>query len=233
MKDKSRAVIFLVGLGAPASMYACYLDNLKSYLSLKACHVIEWWSQNDFGISELQSCMADSEAILIGHSAGGAVALHALEKWPNQVKKVIMLDSHFLRSADKLSSVSGMLEVMLQNDNVFLQDKVKNAYATVVKNDRVFRVALKYAIQWVNESFDQACMLTATMPAHSILFVGFTDSGYQSLDAEGVNKLSYYWDKFGVDVKFIPMGHFDLVDEQYADIINQSLAGWLSFTSYD
>jgi pimeloyl-ACP methyl ester carboxylesterase len=223
----NKIAVFLVGIGAPASLYIDYFDDLKAHLPETNVFVLEWWKQDDFGISALQSYLGKAEMMLIGHSAGSVIALQALAKWPASVKKIIMLDSHFQRSRNALPTVNGMLEIMLSQDPTELQDRVKNAYAPILENDLVFNRALEFAIKWVNDSFDQACTMLDAMPAHSALQIGFTNLAYQMLNAEDEKTLFAFWEEFGVDVECLPMNHFDLIDEQSAASINQVIAGWL------
>jgi thioesterase domain-containing protein len=138
-----------------------------------------------------------------------------------------MLDSHFLRSKKSLITVSGMLDIMLSKDNTTIKNKVKNAYAPIIDNSSDFDKALTYAVEWVNTHFDQACAMFNTMPEHSALHIGFTNSSYQLLSAEDKKAALASWAQFNVDVKFSPMNHFDLVDEKYAASVNQLIAAWL------
>lgn len=227
MSHLNKIAVFLVGIGAPASLYVDYLDDLKAHLPETNVLILEWWKQDDFGINALQSYIGKSEMMLIGHSAGSVIALQALAKWPASVKKIVMLDSHFQRSRNALPTVSGMLEIMLSCDPTELQDRVKSAYAPILKDDLVFNRALEFAIEWVNDSFDQACTLLSAMPAHSALQIGFTNLAYQMLSPEDEKVLFALWEKFSVDVECLPMNHFDLIDERSASSINQVIAGWL------
>lgn len=227
MDDINKVAVFIVGLGASASLYADYLDNLKKYLPQTKLFVLEWWNQDDFGISALQSYIGNSNVILIGHSAGGVIALQAVAKWPALVKKIILLDSHFLRTKNTLLTVSRMLDTILSKTNLTIKNKVKNAYAPIIDNSLAFNKALEFAVEWVNTRFDQVCTMFNTMPAHSALQIGFTNSGYQILNDEDERVLLAFWEKFSVDVKFFPMNHFDLIEDQYAAGINQLIADWL------
>lgn len=227
MDDMNKIVVFIVGLGAPANLYTDYLDDLKKHLPQTKLLILEWWNQDDFGMHMLQSYIGNSDVILIGHSAGGVIALQALAKWPDLVKKIIMLDSHFLRTKNTLLSVSRMLDIMLSKDNIIIKNKVKNAYAPIIDDSVAFNKALDFAIEWVNVSFDQVCTRFNTMPAHSALHIGFTNSGYQILNAEDEKALLASWGKLNVDAKFIPMNHFDFIDKKYAAEVNQLIGGWL------
>jgi pimeloyl-ACP methyl ester carboxylesterase len=182
MDNVDTVVIFLVGLGAPASLYTDYINDLKKRLPYQPkLFVLEWWNECDFGINELKIYINNSEVILIGHSAGSVIALQTLAQWPHLVKKIIMLDSHFLRKPASLATVSRMLETILSNDSLTIQQKVKNAYLPILENDLIFNKALKFAIEWVNHSFDNACTMLNTLPAHSSLYIGFTNSRYKCL----------------------------------------------------
>lgn len=228
MDTITQTVIFIVGLGAPEDLYVDYLGDLKTTLPHAKFLVLEWWNQDDFGMTTLQSYIGNSDVILIAHSAGSVIALQALEKWPAFIKKIIMLDSHFLRSHHVLPTIERMLEIMLTKDNSTIQNRVKDAYAPMLVNDAIFKNALQFAINWVNEHFDQACNLFDTMPAHAALFIGFTNSSYQILNSEEQNTLSALWQKHNVDVKFFPINHFDLIEENNAKRINQCIVNWLS-----
>ena len=226
INKRNKKAVFLVGLGAPASLYADYIDDLKKYLPQTTLFVLEWWNQADFGINTLQSYIGDSDVILIAHSAGSVIALQALAKWPTAVKKIIMLDSHFLRTKNTLVTVNHMLDIMLSKNNLTVKNKVINAYAPIIDNSLSFNKALEFAIEWVNVNFDQTCTLFNTMPAHSALLIGFTNSGYQILNAEDEKALLTLWKKFNIDLKFLPMNHFDLIDDKCAARLNQLIAGW-------
>lgn len=223
----TNTIIFIVGLGAPAHLYADYLQNLKTLLPQSELLVLEWWSQDDFGMTQLQEYIGNSEVVLIGHSAGGSIALQAMMKWPALVKKIIMLDSHFLRTKNTLLSISRILDIMVNQDNVTIQNKVKDAYAPVVANSTQFTNALNYAIDWVNSSFDQACLHFNKMSAYSALLISFTNASYQMLDENDEIALLTQWKKFNVDVESLPMNHFDLIDKKHAAEINHLLVDWL------
>jgi pimeloyl-ACP methyl ester carboxylesterase len=228
MNSVTQTIIFLVGLGAPANLYDDYLDDLRKKLPQTKLFVLEWWSQNDFGLRILQSYIGDSELILIGHSGGSVIALQALEKWPNSIKKIVMLDSHFLRTHQSLPTVARMLDIILINNKLSIQNKIRAAYAPLLINDVAFTKALNYAIQWVNERFDMTCHSLNTLPSHSVLFIGFTNSSYQILNNEEINALSVQWKKINVDVNFFAINHFDLIENKNASVINQVIATWLS-----
>lgn len=232
LREVNKKVIFLVGLGSPASLYEDYFDDLKKNLPKIKLFVCEWWNQEDFGINSLQSYIDGSEVILIAHSAGGVIALEALAKWPSFVKKIILLDSHFLRTMNTLPTVNHMLDIMLRNDDSVIKDRVKNAYAPIIDNSVVFNKALKFAIDWVNSRFHQVSSKINAMPAHSVLFIGFSNSGYQILNPEDEKALLITWKKFNVAPKFLPMNHFDLIDTKYATQINQLLSKWLIKPNY-
>lgn len=222
-------VVFIVGVGAPANLYADYFDDLKKRLPHITLFVLEWWKEDDFGINTLKSYINNSDVILIGHSAGSVLALQALVNWPCLVKKIIMLDSHFLRARNSLPTVSHMLDIILSKSNPTIKNKVENAYAPLLKNDLAFNSALTFAIEWVNDNFDRVCHIVAKMQEHSALHIGFTNSVYQILDAEDEKALLALWGKFGVDVKCFPMTHFDLINNKHAAIINQFIASWLHY----
>lgn len=222
-----KKVIFIVGLGTPADLYTDYLDDLKKQMPQIELLVLAWWNQDDFGINLLRSYIDDSHVILIAHSAGGVIAFQALAKWPELIKKIIMLDSHFLRTPHALSTVAHMLDTILSKDNKVIQDKVKNAYAPILHDDATFNKALKFAVNWVNEHFDPSCNLLKMMPAHSVLFIGFTNSNYQILNDKDKSVLLRIWNKFNVDVKFFLINHFDLIESKSANDINQLIVDWL------
>ncbi len=222
-----KTVIFIVGLGAPANLYKDYLEDLKARLPQTQIMVLEWWNQPDYGINKLHSYIGNSEVILIAHSAGGVIALQALEKWPGQVKKIMMLDSHFLHTRKALPTVKSILDIMLSHDSPAIRHNVKNAYAPIIDNDVVFNDAFKFAIDWVNNSFDAARDNLKNLPAHSALHIGFTNSSYQLIDDEDKKAAKELWGKSNVDTKFLPMNHFDLIDDKHAANINQSIITWL------
>jgi pimeloyl-ACP methyl ester carboxylesterase len=228
MKEVAPTVIFIVGLGAPASIYTAYLENLRSHLPQMELHILEWWKQTDFGVAGLQSTMEGKEVIVIGHSAGSVLALQAFSKGPGQIKKIIMLDSHFLRTQSALPGISQMLDLMLNQDDAATQNKVRAAYAQVVENDSSFKAALQFAVDWVNAYFDQVCPQLKAMPQSSVLYIGFTNPTYQKLNAENEEALLASWKKWGVDVEFFPSNHFDLIEVEQAAAINQLIADWLN-----
>jgi pimeloyl-ACP methyl ester carboxylesterase len=227
MDNINKIAVFLVGLGSPASLYSDYINNLKKHLPKTTIFVLEWWSQDDFGINELQSYINNSEVILIGHSAGSVIALQAFAKWSTLVKKIIMLDSHFLRTRNVLPTISRMLDIMLSKDDSSIKNKVKSAYAPIIKNSLAFNKAFQFAIEWVSTSFNQVCTMFNAMPAHSALYIGLTNSSYQILSTEDEKAVLALWEQYSVDVKFLRMNHFDLIDDKYAVDINQLIARWL------
>lgn len=227
MDDIDIKVVFLVGVGAPASLYKDYLDNLKKHLPKAKVFVLEWWNQEDFGISQLQSYIGNSEVMLIGHSAGSVIALQALMKWPAFVTKIVMLDSHFQRSKNALPTVSRMLEVMLSNNKPSIKNKIETAYAPHIDDASNFNKALSFAIEWVNTSFDSARNLFNVMPAHSALLIGFTNMSYRIMSSDDETTLTQSWKNFNVDVKSIPMNHFDLIDARYGESINQLIRNYV------
>lgn len=228
MNSINQRIIFIVGLGAPASLYDDYLEDLKKKMPQAEILVLEWWSQKDFGFHTLQFYMNHSNVILVAHSGGSVIALQALEKWPDQIKKIVMLDSHFLRTQKTLPTVTRMLDVMLKDDDIQIQNKVRQAYAPVVDDDIAFNQAFHWAVQWVNEKFELTCHLLNAMPMHSVLFIGFTNASYQILNPEEQNALSTLWKKFHVDIYFVLISHFYLIEKMSANAINQIIVDWLS-----
>lgn len=220
-------IIFIVGLGAPASLYKNYLDDLQKRMPQATISVLEWWNQKDYGISKLKSYIGNSEAILIAHSAGGVIALQALEKWSQQIKKIIMLDSHFLHTRKALPTVKGILDVMLSHDTHSIRHLVKNAYAPIIDNDVVFNDAFAYAIEWVNNNFDNACATLKTLSDNSVMYIGFTNSSYEIINEDDKKSTLELWEKSNVEAKFLPMNHFDLIDNKHAANINQLIVDWL------
>lgn len=227
MHTTPNIIVFIVGLGAPASLYTEYLEDLKKRLPETQIMVLEWWNQADFGMNKLQRFIGNSEVVLLAHSAGGVIALQALAKWPEQIKKIIMLDSHFLHTRKELPTVKSILDIMLSHDSPAIRHNVKNAYAPIIDNDLVFNDAFKFAIDWVNNSFDQACDNLKMMPKHSALHIGFTNSSYQLLNGEDEKTALALWGKSNVDTEFLPMNHFDLIDANHAADINQKIVDWL------
>lgn len=228
MEQRDQNLIFIVGVGAPANLYSDYLEDLKKRLPQKNLKVIEWWNQADFGITALDASIENADAILVCHSGGGTLGLQAIAKWPNNIKKIIMLDSQFLHKRPPLLTVSQILDVMLSQDDSTIKNKVKAAYAPIIDDDLIFNKSLNFAIAWVNKQFDSACLKLNTMAAHTALFMGFTNSGYQALSGEEKNTLLAFWKRFGVDVKFLPINHFDLIDKKHAVTINQMIVSWLN-----
>lgn len=224
----SITVIFIVGIGAPAELYIDYLADLKEQISPTKLWVLEWWNQHDFGMNLLQSYIDNSEVILIGHSSGSNLALQALIKWPKLVKKIIMLDPHFLRTTHTLPTVARMLDVILSEDNRVTQERVTKAYEPLINNDATFNNALKYAINWVHEDFDKSCNLLKTFPTHSVLFIVFTNSNYQIVNDGSKKIIRDLWENFNVDLRFLPTHHFDLIENKCARSINQLIKDWLA-----
>lgn len=227
MNAITKNTVFLVGLGAPTSLYADYLTNLKKNLPQTSIHVLEWWNQADFGIETLQSFMDNSEVTLIGHSGGSVIALQAFAKWPTLVKKIIMIDSHFLHTRHSLPTVSQMLDIMLSNDNLTIQNQVKDAYMPIINDDLIFNKAFQFAIDWVNDYFDEVCSTLNTLPPHSVLQIGLTNSSYQKMSIIDKKSLITLWGKYHVDVECLPINHFDLIDTKCAAAINQLIIDWL------
>src|SRR3990167_5770225 len=199
MDATPKILVFIVGLGAPANLYRDYLDDLQTRLPQTQLMVLEWWNQADFGINKLQSYIGNSEVVLVGHSAGGVIALQALAKWPEQIKKIIMLDSHFLHTRKALPTVKSILDIMLSHDSPAIRHNVKNAYAPIIDNDLVFNDAFKFAIDWVNNSFDASCENLKILPSHSALHIGFTNSSYQLMNDEDQKTALVLWGKSNVD----------------------------------
>jgi pimeloyl-ACP methyl ester carboxylesterase len=224
---KKNTIIFFVGLGAPANLYTHYLNDLRKRLPQTQLQVFKWWNQQDFDINILKSYIENTNVTFIGHSGGSVVSLKALMKWPHLIEKIIMLDSHFLKSRDSLPSVSDTLEIMLKHDNSIIQEHVKNAYKPVIENPANFNNAFQSAITWVNTWFNEACELLSTLPAHSALHIGFTNSRYEKLNIEDKKTLEVFWNKYHVDVKTFLINHFDLIDVKEAAAINQCIVEWL------
>ena len=102
-------VLLLHGWGAPAETYRLIIDHLAGY-----CRVIapdlpgfgrsdeppEAWPPARFAafVNAFATALGLTEAVLIGHSNGGRIALHLLtEECAFQVKKVILMDAAGLK----------------------------------------------------------------------------------------------------------------------------------------
>jgi hypothetical protein len=155
------------------------------------------------------------------------VALQALKRWPEAIKKIIMLDSHFLRTRNTLPTVERMLDIMFSEGDTALHHRVREAYEPLIENDALFNKALKFAIEWVNNYLDEACVLLKERTPHFTLLLGFTNSSYEKLKTEEEQALRASWEKFNVDVKCLPMNHFGLIDAAQGALINQWILTWL------
>jgi pimeloyl-ACP methyl ester carboxylesterase len=220
-------VIFLVGLGSSADLYSELLHNLHEQFPQAEFSIIEWWKHPDFGMGDLKVKLQNSNAILIGHSGGGMLALKAFAEWPGQVQRIIMLDSHIIHQISKLPSVDQMLTIMLAGDSPGVKQQIENAYASVKKDDTQFYQAFTYVVAWVNSDFERVAMNINKMPPHFVLHVGFTDSNYKTLGSAAMTTENELWGKYGMDVTCMPMNHFDLVDSSRAMALSRLISVWL------
>ena len=220
-------VIFLVGLGASADLYAPLMQDFRAQWPQAQCSILEWWSKPDFGMSDLKLALQDSKTILIGHSAGGIMALNAFAQWPDQVQRIIMLDSHIIHNTNKLPSIAKMLEIMVSDGSPEIAKRIENAYAPLIQNDSQFQKAFSFVVQWVNADFETAATKIKSQPPHFVLHIGFTDGNYKMLGSRALPAQQEIWGKYGMDVKCMPMNHFDMIDAQRAEALAELIKGWL------
>lgn len=225
--ESTNALIFIAGVGAPVDAYTHLIKRLQESIPHQSFHLLEWWSQDDFGEKALSKFVADGDAILVGHSSGGSMAIEALVQSPDKIKKVIMLDSHRLQSMSPFPPVEKMLEIMLGQDSPEIKRLVEQTYAPIILNSAVFLKAVNYLSQWVKNDFERVAAAIQKMPAHTVLHVGFTDNHYQILDATHEKEQEALWGKYNIDVECLPMTHFDLLSADKTDIIMKLLISWL------
>lgn len=218
-------ILFLVGIGAPTEIYQPLLQQLQQCYSLAKITSLNWWQQADFGRQDIETALQDRQTVLVGHSAGGVVALQAWQRWSQLVQKIVMLDSHIIYRASKLPSIDKMLSVMLEGDNETLKQIISQAYAPVKSNDTQFYSAFTTLVQWVNSDFELVAAKIKQKPAFA-LHVGFTDTNYKKYNDDTIQQEQTIWGKYGVDVRCLPMNHFDLIESQHAREISKVIADW-------
>lgn len=218
-------ILFLVGIGANAGLYAAFVEELRKAFPQANVSVLEWWQQPDFGMQSLQKALQDDKTFLIGHSAGGVVSLQALQRWPEAVERVVMLDSHQIHNTGKLPSIPKMLEIMLAMDVSEIRQQVEAAYAPVVLDDTQFYKAFTALVQWVNSDLEDVFLQIKKL-GHRVLHVGFTDGNYKKLDGSGVQMEKELWGKFGIDIQCLPMNHFDLIEGRQAVVVCDAIKKW-------
>jgi len=227
MPRETNTIVFLVGVGAPIELYNDLIESIREQIPHEAFHVLEWWNQDDFGKNELNRYLQNTSAILIGHSAGGSMAIQALADSPDVVRRVVMLDSHTLKGMKPLPSIEKFLDILLSRDSAEVIDKVRNAYASVVKDSRAFDRALEFLSEWVKNDLPEVCSIIKAMQDHMVLHMGFTNSQYQVLDVEHENELKIFWGQYNFDTQFLPMSHFDLIEPSRAKLVVHKISSWL------
>lgn len=230
MPSETNTIVFLVGLGAPIDLYSDLIKNIRELIPHEAFHVLQWWNQDDFGKNELNRYLKNTNAILIGHSAGGSIAIQALADAPDVVRRVVMFDSHTLKGIKPLPSIEKFLDILLSPGSAEVINKVRNAYLQLVKDSTAFDRALEFLSLWVKNNLPEVCSKIKAMQDHTVLHMGFTNSQYQVLDAEHENELKNFWGQYNIDTQFLPMSHFDLITPSRAKLIAQKISSWLSET---
>ena len=228
MPREKNSIVFLAGLGAPIELYSDLIETIRTQIPHKKFHVLEWWSQHDFGKNELNRYLQNPNTILIGHSAGGSMSIQALADSPDVVRWVVMLDSHTLKGMSQLPSIEKFLDIILSCDSKEVIDKVRKAYVPLANDSKPFDRALLFLSEWVKNDFPKVCSAIKTMQDHTVLHMGFTDSQYQVLDAEHEKELSIFWGQNNFDTQFLPMTHFELILASRANMIVQEIADWLN-----
>lgn len=218
-------ILFLVGIGANAEIYQPFLQELQHQYPHAKLQTLVWWQEQDLGMKSIHNLLQDKKTLLIGHSAGGVIALKTFQQWPQLVQKIVMLDSHIIHQTNKLPSIEKMLSVMLEGDTPATQKIVQQAYAQVVQDDTQFYQAFHALVQWVNSDFELVAARFNSMPKF-VLHVGFTDCNYKKYEADAMRTEQEVWGKFGIDVRCLPMNHFDLIEPAQARVINKLIADW-------
>ncbi len=226
MPHKTNTIVFLVGLGAPNELYNDLIKNIKEHIPHDIFHVLEWWNQDDFGKKALNQYLENTNALLIGHSAGGSIAIQALADSPDVVRQVVMLDSHTLKGIKQLPSIEKFLDILLSHDDEEIINQVRNAYAPLIKDSSAFDRTLEFLSEWVKNDLTTVCTSIKAMSDHRVLHMGFTNSQYEVLDAEHENELKNFWGQYHFDTEFLPMSHFDLIKPRFAKMIVQKISEW-------
>lgn len=230
MPRETNTIIFLVGLGAPIELYNNLIENIREQVPHKAFHVLEWWNQDDFGKNELNRYLQQTSTILIGHSAGGSMAIQALVDSPDVVQRVVMLDSHTLKGMKPFPPIEKFLDILLARDSAETIEKVRTAYIPVINDTTAIDRALEFLSAWVKNDFPEVCTTIKAMQDHTVLHMGFTDSHYQVLDTEHEIELKNFWGQYNFDTQFLPMSHFDLITPSSAKLIAHKISEWLDQT---
>ena len=176
MPNETTTIVFLAGLAAPVQLYSHLVENIRQQIPHGVFHVLEWWNQDDFGKKELNRYLQNTSAILIGHSSGGSMAIQALADSPDVVQRVVMLDSHTLIGMKPLPSIEKFLDIVLSPDSAEIIDKVRNAYAPVVKDSTAFDRAFEFLSQWMKNDLPKVGSAIKVMQGHTVLHMGFTNS---------------------------------------------------------
>jgi pimeloyl-ACP methyl ester carboxylesterase len=227
MPNKSNTIVFLAGLGAPIQLYHPLLEIIREQIPHQAFHTMEWWNQNDYGKNEIQRYLQHSNAILIGHSSGGSMAIQALVDSPDKIQRVVMLDSHAPTATKPLPSIEKFLDTILSPDSTEIIAKVRNAYAPLVNDSTAFDRAFEYLSQWVKYDLPKVGSTIKSMQDHTVLHMGFTNSHYQVLDAKEEHELITLWGQYHFDTQFLPMSHFELIKPSHAKIVVEKISSWL------
>lgn len=213
-------VYFLVGLGATAALYQPFLSSLKAGLPDVTLHTIEWWKTAKYDIT--------NNAVLIGHSGGGVMALRMLDEAPQHIKRIIMLDSHQIHHVSTIPSVADLLAVTLRNSSSTIKTQVEKSYAPLLQDATAFHRAFSETVAWVNSRFTNIAQIIATMPPHSIYHIGFTDNHYIPYEENGKKIEEKLWGIHGIDIAAMPMNHFDLLAPTTAETLTKNIAAWLA-----
>lgn len=227
MSRDIESIIFLAGLGAPIAIYNDFIQLLRDQIPHKTFHTLEWWQQQDFGSKELAGFLQDKHSILIGHSAGGSIALNALAHSPESIQRVIMLDSHTLKGMNKLPSIESFLAILLSQDSHEVIERVGEAYQLVVNDPAQFDRALLFVSAWVKDDLAQVFAKIESMDTHTVLHIASTDAHYKMLDEENKKEVMRFWSQHRIDAECIPMTHFDLIMPDHASSIVKAISRWL------
>lgn len=218
------SIIFLVGIGAPANLYHYLVTNIVEQFGIDVKTIV-WWDQDDCGVKELDSILKDKKVLLVGHSAGGIIALQALERHPNSITNLIMLDSHIVHSSKFTPKMPDFLESMIKNNNSSVIDAVNEAYIPVLQDPSDFDASIKKIITW-NDTNLSKVLAKIKSKSHSVFYISCTDQHYQMHDDNSEHEMLDVWKESGIDLFFMPMNHFDLILPQFAKNISIQIANW-------
>ncbi|HSW71741.1 MAG TPA: alpha/beta hydrolase [Gammaproteobacteria bacterium] len=219
--------IILVGLGAPSSLYATLSENISKTQPQFPIQILNWWDCADFGKQDLENATRNKQTLLIAHSAGGVIALQAIADAPQNIKRVIMLDTHALSKITHLLQVEHLLEIVLSGSDPKVRNQVIQAYQPIINRHQSFDASLQFAANWANTRLDETGKQIQQMAPHRVLHIGFTDSSYQLLDQAHEAEQRAFWIKYQIDKEFMPMHHFDLVLQEQAAAITSQMMTWL------